>query len=68
MEWYFQLVKNNSKTNTNCEPRFLYHVKISFTNEDEIKKHFPKSKTELDIRRPTLKAGERPEINEGKKE
>lgn len=44
VEWYFQWVKHKNKTNKNCHPRFLYHVKISFTNEDEIKNIFQQAK------------------------
>lgn len=55
-------MSKKNKTNKNSQPRFIYHVKISFTNEDEIKNIFQQAKPELDIRRPILKAEERLEI------
>lgn len=42
-------------------------MKISFTNEDEIKTFSDKQKQNLDIKRPILQAEERLEMQEGKK-
>ena len=41
-------------------------MKISFTNDDEIKTFSDKQKQNLDIKRPILQAEERLEIQEGK--